>query len=415
MPRVAVIGGRHHAVKYARELGVDVVLVHEPGRYEDEFARDCERIVHADTTDGSAVTEALLPLHRQRPFDRVLSTTDLGTVPAGEATDALGLPGNGGRTARTLKDKSLTRRLLVEHDLAPVRFRVVRSGAEIADLLGEVGGRVVVKPLDGSGSADVHVVTDAHEAELAAKAMAAAGYPRVIAEEYLDGPVITVEAFSANGRHLTLGLTEETVNGCHTEVGITAPSRVTGPYEQAARELTTRLLDAAGVVEGPSHTELVLTAAGPRILESHNRMAGVGIPELIRRAYGVDENRWFLSVPLGLEELPARPPEPVGGAAIRFFEPPPGSLVSVTGLDRVDGSVLHVAPGARTFGFPGLFDEHAGADVGVTVQVNPGDQIRAIRTGWDLCVGFVIASGPDAHAAAARCDEVLGTVRFYTR
>lgn len=414
MPRVAVIGGRHHAVRFAKELGVDVVLVHEPGKYEQEFERDCEQIVHAPITDSAAIVEALRPLHRKRPFERVISTTDLGIVPAGEVTDALGLPGNTALAARTLKDKSLTRQTLIDHDLNPVRYRVVRGGGDVAGLFAEVG-RLVVKPLDGSGSADVVVVTDEHEAELAWKAMAAAGYSAAIAEEFLDGPLITVEAFSCGGRHLTLGLTEETVNDSHTEIGITAPSRVTGPYEAAARDLTVRLLDAAGVVEGPSHTELVLTAAGPRILESHNRMAGVGIPELIRRAYGVDENRWFLAVTLGLEELPEIPPEPLGGAAIRFFTPEPGEITAITGLDQVNGRVLHVAPGEKRFGFPGMFDELAEADLGVAVQMNVGDVIPRVRTGWDLRMGYAIASGADAQEAAARCEQALETVRFHTR
>ena len=64
-------------------------------------------------------------------FDRVISTTDLGTVPAGEVTDALGLPGNGAQAARTLKDKSLTRQTMMEHDLNPVRYRVARGVGDI--------------------------------------------------------------------------------------------------------------------------------------------------------------------------------------------------------------------------------------------------------------------------------------------
>jgi biotin carboxylase len=409
-----MIGGRFHAAMYARELGVDVVLVHEAGKYEDEFAGQCERIVHANVADGPEIAKALEPLHRRRPFDRVISTTDLGTVPAGEVTDALGLPGNGAQAARTLKDKSLTRQTMMEHDLNPVRYRVARGVGDIEELLGEVGGRVVVKPLGASGSADVHVVSDGRAAELAWRELLAAGYADAIAEEYLEGALITVEAFSARGRHLTVAVTEETINEHHTEIGVTAPGRGVDGYAHEARELTTRLLEAAGIVEGPSHTELIVTADGPRILESHNRMAGVGIPELVRRAYGVNESRWFLSVTLGLEELPDRSPEPIGGAAIRFFAPPPGTIRRISGLDRIDARVLRVAPGARTFGFPGLFDDLAPAEVGVAVQMNEGDVVPEIITGWDLRMGYVIASGADADAAVARCDEVLEAVRFHT-
>jgi len=407
-----MIGGRFHAAKFARQLGVDVVLVHEPGKYEDEFAGQCEQIVHANITDSRAVASALAPLHRQRPFDRVISTADLGTVPAGEVTDAFGLPGNGARAARTLKDKSLTRRILMEHDLNPVRFRVAYSSRDVEELLSDVGCPVVVKPLDASGSAHVNVVSDRREADRAWSELLAAGYTEAIVEEYLEGDLITVEAFSSGGRHLTVAVTEETINEHYTEIGVTAPGRGSEPYAAAARDLTVRLLDAVGVVEGPSHTELIVTADGPRILESHNRMAGVGIPELVRRAYGVDESRWFLSVTMGLEPLPQQSPRSIGGAAIRFFAPPPGTIRHISGLDQLDARVLRVPPGASTFGFPGLFDELAAAEVGVAIQMNEGDVIPEVKTGWDLRMGYVIASGVDADAAVARCDEVLQAVCF---
>ncbi|MEU7000158.1 ATP-grasp domain-containing protein [Nonomuraea sp. NPDC046570] len=415
MPRVAVIAGRAHAVRYAHELGVDVVLVHEPDMYEDFFAARCERVVHASTTDTSAILEVLAPLHRERPFDRVLSTTDLGTVPAAEVAEALGIPGNPAEAARILKDKARVREVLAEHGLDPVAFARVTGAEELIEFAASITGPVVAKPIDASGSVGVHVIHSRQDAELAWKALREAGHTQAVAEEFLDGPLVTVEAFSAAGRHVTLGVTEETINDFYVETGITAPSRVPGDYDAEIRRLTTDLLDAIGIVEGPSHTEFVVTPRGPRILESHCRMAGVGIPEMIRRAYGVDENLLFLGGSLGLVDLPERAPEPVGGAAIRFFTPPEGRIVSVDGLDELDPAITRirrVRPDERLYGFPGLFEELTEAEVGVCVPLNPGDSTTAVRTGWDLRNGFVIASGADADEAVARCEHVLSTVRF---
>ncbi|GGM15153.1 MULTISPECIES: ATP-grasp domain-containing protein [Micromonospora] len=416
MPRVAVIGGRLHAVKYARELDVDVVLVHEEGRYEPEFAALCERIVHAPTTDSAAIVEVLAPLHRARPFDRVLCTTDLGTVPAAEVAEALGVPHTPVRAARTVKNKAAVRRLLAEQGIDPVRARLVRGGRDAAEFASLLAGRVVLKPVDGSGSADVHIVDGAAEAELAWKAMAAAGYREAVAEEYLTGPLATVEAFSVDGRHLTLGLTDETINDHLVEVGITAPPRVVGPHEAAMRELTVRLLDAIGVTDGPSHTEYVITEAGPRLMETHNRMAGLGIPEVVRRAYGIDVNRLFLGAPLGLTEFPARPPTVRGGAALRVFAPPPGVVTAIEGLDelaRLGAAVRRVPPGTPAFGFPGLFEELAEAEIGVLLPLDVGDPVVEIRTGWDIRMGLVVASGADAAQAVRRCEQALDTVRWH--
>ncbi|OLF17229.1 ATP-grasp domain-containing protein [Actinophytocola xanthii] len=416
MPRVAVIGGRLHAVKYARALDVDVVLVHEPGRYEPDFAEHCERIVHAPVTDPAAVLEVLAPLHRARPLDRVLCTTDLGTVPAAEVAEALGVPHTPAAAARTIKNKAAVRETLARHGIDRVAHRLVRDRREAAGFVESVG-RAVLKPVDGSGSADVHIVTGTLEAELAWKAMDAAGYREAVAEEYLDGPLATVEAFSVDGQHATLGLTDETINDHLVEIGITAPPRVVGPHEATMRELTVRLLDAIGVTDGPSHTEFVVTRDGPRLMETHNRMAGLGIPEVVRRAYGVDANLLFLGAPLGLVDLPAGPPAPRGGAALRVFTPTPGRVTAIEGLDELAAegvAVRRVAPGSPVFGFPGLFEELAEAEVGVVFPMHVGDTAVPVRTGWDIRMGLVVASGADAAQAVQRCERVLDTVRWRT-
>ncbi|NEE60927.1 biotin carboxylase, partial [Streptomyces sp. SID8455] len=91
--RVAVIGGRPAPVAGAKELGIDVVLVHEEGAYDVAVAQHCERIIHGPLDDGPAILELLKPLHAERPFDRVLTTTEPAAESTGFVVDALGLPG----------------------------------------------------------------------------------------------------------------------------------------------------------------------------------------------------------------------------------------------------------------------------------------------------------------------------------
>ncbi|MEK8142206.1 hypothetical protein NKH18_05545 [Streptomyces sp. M10(2022)] len=90
--RVAVIGGRPAPVAGAKELGIDVVLVHEEGSYDVSVAQHCERIIHGPIADGQAILDLLKPLHDQRPFDRVLTTTEPAAESTGFVADALGLP-----------------------------------------------------------------------------------------------------------------------------------------------------------------------------------------------------------------------------------------------------------------------------------------------------------------------------------
>jgi len=411
MFRVAVIGGQPHAVRAAKEHDIEVVLVHEEGRYEDTFTEYCGRIMHAPITDSDAILAALRPLHEQRPFDRVLSTSEDGAAATGYVVEALGLPGNPARTSELLKNKVLTRKTLADNGFDPVRYQLVRDEAELQAFHESVGERIVVKPVDGVASANVHVVTGPAEAAVAWRKLTEAGCREALAEEYLDGPAISVESFSSAGRHLPIAITEYQLNEHFVEVGISVPSRVAVPWQRELRELTVRLLDAVGLVDGPSHTEFVLTRNGPRVLESHNRLAGGGVPELVCRAYGVSLSELFLTVPLGLAKLPDEAPAPTGGAAIKFFEPEPGVVTGFDGLDELDAPLLRLAPGVRIPGIPRL-RELEDAEVGVLIQVNEGDEIPVIRAGWDRRMGYVIVTGRDGDDAVTRAADTARRVRF---
>lgn len=413
--RVAVIGGRPAPIAGAKELDIDVVLLHEKGSYDEAIAAHCERIVHAPITDGQAMLDVLKPMHQERPFDRVLTTTE----PAGESTgfvvDALGLPGVTEATARALKDKVLTRELLDQHDLSPVRYQAVHGPDEIARFRAEVGDRVIVKPADGVASLHIHPVDGRDDAERAWRALQEAGVTSVIAEEYLDGPVVSVDSFSHDGRHVPIGYSEYRMNEKFVEWEVSTPSRVAAPHLDALRALTPRLLDAVGLTEGPSHSEFVLTPNGPRVLESHARLAGSGAPELVRRAFGPNLNRMFLTVPLGIDRLPEESPEPLGGAAVRFFTPRPGTVTAVDVAEDAADQIRWVPKGEVPLVFLPYLDEFMDVEVAAVIAKHVGDVVPPLLTVADCVSGYVIASGVDAEDAVARCERANDRIRFDTR
>ncbi|MFI7021146.1 ATP-grasp domain-containing protein [Micromonospora sp. NPDC049900] len=414
MFRVAVIGGRPAPIKGARDLGVDIVLVHQPGQYEESIRPHCERIVHAPLADGEAMLDVLRPLHSERPFDRVLTVSEPWGVPTGHVVDGLGLPGTSEKTARLLKDKALMRERLAKYDLSPVRYRVVRSEREARDFLAAVGGPVVLKPVDGAASRNILRVADAAELGHAWRVHTEAGNTSVLAEEFLSGPVVSVESFSYAGRHLPVGYSEYLVNSYHVEWQVSVPSRLVEPYLPELRDLTVRLLDAVELTEGPSHSEFVLTERGPRVLESHARMGGHAIPELVRRAYGLDLARMWLTVPLGIDALPAESPQPTAGAAIRFLRPEPGEIRAVTVAEDIPAVVKRVPPGELTDVYLPLLGELVDVPVGAVVHKNPGDVITPIQTLADCSSGYVLATGADAESAVATCVLVDQQIQFHT-
>jgi biotin carboxylase len=391
--RVAVIGGRVETLQAAADLGLDVTLVHFPDRLHPRSAELCQKVLHADLiAEPDRVVDLLRREHAERPFTRVLTLTEPGLLPAARLNAEWGLGGNSVRTVRLLKDKALMRDRLAEVSLSPVRYRTVRDADELAAFLAELDGvPAVVKPPDSGGSDGVTVVATPADVPLAWRRVAESGRAVALAEEYLDGPEISVEAFSHDGVHTVVAVTDKFLGPGVIEVGHAVPAALTEPVRRQVCELTTALLDAVGLVEGPSHTEIKLTARGPRVVESHNRTGGDFIPDLVQLVHGVDLFRLAVGVPLGLETWRPEPRPARGGAAVRFILAEPGTVTEVTAPDGLDPAVT------------------------LTLTAQPGAAVPPLRWSDDRVCGHVIATGDTAADAVARSVAAVAQIRVDTR
>jgi hypothetical protein len=156
--------------------------------------------------------------------------------------------------------------------------------------------------------------------------------------------------------------------------------------------LVTDFLDAVGMGNGPAHTEIRLTSRGPRIIESHNRIGGYAVNEMVEAAYGVDMERYTLGAPFGLVEPLTASPEPRGGAALKALTPKPGRVVEVTGVDAVRAD-------------PAFVDLH--------VKVRPGDEVRPLTWNEDIG-GYIAARGATATEAIANCKRLAAAINIRT-
>ncbi|MEU6916048.1 ATP-grasp domain-containing protein [Streptomyces olindensis] len=388
-PRIAVLAGTPQLVRAARALGIDTVFVHDAAQPAPPVAAEADTALAAPLADTGALHAALAPLHAERPFARVLSLTERGLLPTAAVAERLGLPGNSLHTVELLQDKRRMRDLLNARGIGPVLTTAPRGPADLAAFCRTTGGPVILKPAAGTSSQAVFEVAGPQDAEDVWRAFEAAGGRGPIAEEYLDGPEISVESFSYDGKHTVLAVTDKLVGSGFVETGHTQPSALPPPVLAETAALVRAFLDAVGLTEGPAHTEVKITRKGPRILESHNRIGGDKIRELLRRAYGLDVVALTAGCPLGLLRPPADPPVARRGAAIRFLTPPPGTVRSVT-LPDTDGTT---------------------AEIRLDVEV--GDRVHPVRSSQDRA-GYVIADGTDAADAARVCEALADRVRIET-
>lgn len=235
-------------------------------------------LLHADFTDEAALRTLVRETARAHDVAHVLHLGKESTMlPAALEADALGLALNPPEAVRRLNDKAAMRALLAAHALSPMRSASTDTPTEVPALLRDFGYPAIVKPTRLQGSAGVRLVRTPDELRAWQQELQTFSYDGpVVVEEFLDGPEFSVETLSAAGVHQVVGITAKQVTDgdLFVETGQLFPAPL--PAETAADmgELVTALLDAAGHRFGPAHTEIILTADGPRIVESQARLGG---------------------------------------------------------------------------------------------------------------------------------------------
>jgi biotin carboxylase len=389
--RIAIIGGTPAAVHKARQAGFEVAWVHHPHEVKQEGLGDVAEAYLVDYREPGAVTELLTTVHRLRPLDRVISMTEDGLESAAVATTALGLPGNGIDVVSVLQDKLAFRARLAERGVDHVAARLGRAEADIRGFVAEFGP-TVIKPRYGSGSFGVRLVPDLATVGQVAAWAARFGLHTFVMEQYLAGAELSVESFSFAGRHVILAHTAKEKLASFVEIGHVQPANLSAGLAAQVDHLVMAMLDAVGLANGPAHTEVIITADGPRLVESHSRRGGDRIPDLVKQVYGIDTDalmfRWYA----GQAEV-TTPGPASGGAAVRFLISEPGIVESVEGTESVLAD-------------PQLVD--------LKIDVAPGDTVAPIEWSYDRS-GMLLVRGTDAQDARRRARDLADRITIRTR
>jgi biotin carboxylase len=406
-PRVLVIGGKLKHVRKARELGLDVVHIQYPDQYDRGHWPYVDQALLLDYGDIDRLLPLVRALHAAYPFQAAVSLSELGLLPTARINEALGLGGESVATVELLLDKWQMRRHLAAKGISPVASAVGRSTRDIREFVQANGLPIIVKPIRESGSlgvfrihdrADVDLVTERFRSLddghwVAGDLSSADSFDEFLMEEFLDGPELSVETLSFDGRHVVVAVTDKETGGSgFVEIGHSQPSGCPPETLREVARLVTDFLDAVGLRNGPGHTEVKLTSRGPRIVESHNRIGGDRINELAEIAYGVDMERYALGAEFGLVEPLITSPEAQGGAAVRFITPEPGRVVEVTGVDDVRADPAYVD---------------------LQLEVEPGDDVPPLTWNEDK-VGHVIARGATAAEAIANGRRLAAAIHVRT-
>jgi biotin carboxylase len=251
----------------------------------------------------------------------------------------------------------------------------------------------VVKAPDRQGQRGLSVVRKERDLEPAiAAAVEASRSGSALVEELVEGPEVTVNAFSVDGEFVPLTVTDR-ITAEPPAFGVALahvwPSRAD---HGAAEKVAGEAVAALGIRHGPTYTQVRIDPDGPKVMEVAARLGGGHDAELCRAALGVDLNGLALAAALGEQLEPPVPVPQVGGATTAFLVAPPGSLL---GLDGVEDA------------------ERADGVVTVRVYRRRGFRFGELRVGSDRA-GAVLAVGDSRDEAYERARSAAALIRFQT-
>ncbi|MBN6051443.1 siderophore biosynthesis protein [Nonomuraea sp. RK-328] len=340
----------------ARALGCEVtILTDRPDRHP--------HAVGCDVRDPRALIDAIAVLGRP---DAIFSNSDHLQAETAMAAAYFGLPGKDWRACVSAKNKFLTRRALAEAGVERVRSVRLAPGDPVPDGLPYP---LVVKPREGVASEDVLLVESGLAAAVAEVRRRRPGEALVV-EEYLEGPLRTLETLGDGSETRVLGGFATTLGPLPHFVEERLDWAPDGPHEHVLAALR-----ALGVGFGACHTEYVVTADGPRLVEVNYRVIGDHCDFLLADVLGVPLFEWILRIHLG-EPLSALPEVPAGTGY--------GSAVSVV-ADR--SGVIVSAPVAETVVADGVRLSHRPLR-------SAGEVVERTHTNRDY-LGLIRAVGPD--------------------
>ncbi|SDL48522.1 ATP-grasp domain-containing protein [Tessaracoccus oleiagri] len=386
-PRLLVLGAsrlQSPALVKGRELGYRVGVVdRDPDAVGIALADDFFEI---STTDVDAIVEAA---RGYRPAGVLTLGTDMPMRGVAGVADALGLVGPSPEATRAATDKGEMAEAFAHGGVPAPRFAVVASADELAGATSGWDLPYILKPVDNAGSRGVVLVeTSQAAAEAFRYSHAASRSGRVIAQEYLRGREVSVEGFLLGDELHVVTITDKLTSAAphFVEMGHSQPSSLPDSDQAAIRALTAAAARALGVTDCAVHAEIMLTLAGPRMIEFGARLGGDFITtDLVPLSTGVDMVTALIDLSCG--HRPDLTPTRSAASAIRFL------TASDPGPD-VDAAVET----ARHL--EGVADVH----------VLQGGCASAVHSSADRA-GQVIAVGDTPDAAIATCETVLGLIR----
>jgi biotin carboxylase len=217
--------------------------------------------------------------------------SDLAMPTVARVAAKLGLPALlSAETAELLQNKIMLREFLARQNISPIQYKMVCGQS---DLDGWKIFPAIIKPVDNQGQRGVYLANDMEAARAGLeKSLAHSRSKTLIIEEFLEGPEVSANTFIANGQtvfnEISDRLVVEGYAGGIPRGHIYPAMSCSGDLLAETKALVELCNRELAILNGPVYYQIILTANGPRIVETTPRLDGCHMWRLIKTVSGVD-------------------------------------------------------------------------------------------------------------------------------
>ncbi|GAA2626629.1 MULTISPECIES: ATP-grasp domain-containing protein [Streptomyces] len=315
---------RDYALRGLAERHRVLLIAQTPLAWQAPYVADHREVELKDRAQVLAAARELAALH---DVAGVLTWDEMQVRVAAEVGAELGVATMPVEAARACRDKARQRERFRATGVASARYELAGSEAEAAAAAETIGYPVVLKPRGQAASIAVRIVRSEAELRETFALVRDAENPSiedglVLVEEFLAGPEIAVDSWVLDGKVVPFSISAKRTGypPYFEEVAHVVGKVLDARTEAAVREVVIAANEALGIDRAVTHTELMLTADGPKVVEVNGRLGGDLIPHLAEiAAPGLSIGGVLGAVATGREPGPM--PEPDRLVGIRFLYP----------------------------------------------------------------------------------------------
>ncbi|MDT3427672.1 biotin carboxylase [Paenibacillus forsythiae] len=383
------------AITRAHKLGMEVIVGDTPSSLEkyQHLLREADERVAVDYTNYDELFSVTQRIHQGKKLDAIFTFKEAGLYHVSKLQHEFKMCGNPPEVVSSCLDKYKTRQILKNAGLKSPGFALCKSVEEVYEFWGRHNHPVILKPNNQQGSIGVIKINSTEEIEGSFNECLKHSKDdgAILAEEFIDGKEISIEAAVYRNELELFGVTEKFLfPGTFVESGHMSP------YKEENHRLYHRFIQNVirilGITFGPLHIEAFHTKDDLVIGEVHTRYGGDNIVTITELAMDCDMHTPIFSqladVPYTVKSHTSK-----STSAIRFLNPSPGTVHSVEVVED-----LHDLEGLVDF----------------NIDCRAGDIIHPIKSSYDR-VGWVLAKGSTRYETNYTLDQALEKIKMITK